>query len=59
MDPVFDQFESQGGATRNVFDVAVFVAPNNPVCLLAGIAAMPWRRFLALSRRRARSPASR
>ena len=49
MDPVFDQFESQGGMTRNVLDVAVFVAPNNPVCLLAGIAAMPWRRFLALS----------
>lgn len=49
MDPVFDQFESQGGATRNLLDVAVFVAPNNPVCLLAGIAAMPWRRFLALA----------
>ena len=49
MDPVFDQFESQGGATRRVLDVAVFVAPNNPVCLLAGVAAMPWRRFLALN----------
>ena len=49
MDPVFDQFESQGGATRRVLDVAVFIAPNNPVCLLAGVAAMPWRRFLAIS----------
>jgi hypothetical protein len=49
MDQVFDQFESQGGATRNLLDVAVFVAPNNPVCLLAGVAAMPWRRFLALA----------
>ena len=49
MDPVFDQFESQGGASRNVLDIAVFVAPNNPVCLLAGIASMPPRRFIALS----------
>lgn len=49
MDPVFDQFESQGGATRRVLDVAVFLAPNNPVCLLAGVAAMSWRRFLTLS----------
>jgi membrane protein DedA with SNARE-associated domain len=49
MDQVFDQFESQGGATRNLLDVAVFIAPNNPVCLLAGVAAMPWRRFLALA----------
>lgn len=49
MDPVFDQFESQGGMTRNALGAAVFIAPNNPVCLLAGIAAMPWKRFLALS----------
>lgn len=49
MDPVFDQFESQGGATRRVLDAAVVIAPNNPVCLLAGVAAMPWRRFLLLA----------
>lgn len=49
MEPVFTQFESQGGATRRVLDAAVFVAPNNPVCLLAGVAAMSWRRFLALA----------
>ena len=49
MDPIFDQFEGQGGATRRVLDGAVFIAPNNPVCLLAGVAAMPWRRFLALA----------
>lgn len=49
MNPVFDQFQSQGGATQRVLDVAVFVAPNNPVCLLAGVAAMPWRRFVALN----------
>jgi hypothetical protein len=49
MDPVFDQFESQGGATRNVLNAAVFIAPNNPVCLLAGIAAMPWKKFLLIA----------
>jgi hypothetical protein len=49
MEPVFTQFESQGGATRRVLDAAVFIAPNNPVCLLAGVAAMSWRRFLALA----------
>lgn len=49
MDKVFDQFEAQGGASRRVLDAAVFIAPNNPVCLLAGVAAMPWRRFLALA----------
>jgi len=49
MDKVFDQFESQGGASRRVLDAAVFIAPNNPMCLLAGVAAMPWRRFLALA----------
>ncbi len=49
MNPIFDQFESQGGATQRVLDVAVFVAPNNPVCLLAGVAAMPWKRFVLLN----------
>ena len=49
MDQVFDQFESQGGASRRVLDAAVVIAPNNPVCLLAGVAAMPWRRFLTLA----------
>jgi hypothetical protein len=49
MDPVFDQFESQGGATRNVLNAAVFIAPNNPVCLLAGIAAMPWKKFVLIA----------
>lgn len=49
MDRAFDQFESQGGATRRVLDGAVFIAPNNPVCLLAGVAAMPWRRFVVLA----------
>jgi hypothetical protein len=43
MDPVFDQFESQGGAPA-VLDVAVVVAPNNPSPCSPG-RAMPWRRF--------------
>ena len=49
MNPIFDQFESQGGATQRVLDIAVFVAPNNPVCLLAGVAAMPLKRFIVLN----------
>ncbi|MEI2638167.1 MAG: hypothetical protein V9F03_04080 [Microthrixaceae bacterium] len=27
----------------------MFIAPNNPVCLLAGVAAMPIRRFVILN----------
>mgnify|MGYP001024320934 CR=1 FL=1 len=49
MEPVIDQFESQGGATRRVLDTAVFIAPNNPVCLLAGVARMTWMRFVVLA----------
>jgi len=49
MDPIFAQFESDTGASRRLLDVAVFIAPNNPVSLLAGVAAMPFRRFLLLS----------
>ncbi|MHB1137314.1 MAG: DedA family protein [Microthrixaceae bacterium] len=49
MDPLFDQFEQEGGSTRRLLDAAVLIAPNNPVCLLAGVAAMPWRRFLLLA----------
>lgn len=49
MDPLFDQFESDAGGFRRILDVLVVVAPNNPVCLLAGVAAMPVRRFVALN----------
>lgn len=49
MDPLFDQFEADTGGFRRVLDVLVVVAPNNPVCLLAGVAAMPVRRFVVLN----------
>lgn len=49
MDPIFDQFERDTGGFRRILDVMVVVAPNNPVCLLAGVAAMPVRRFVALN----------
>jgi len=49
MDPLFDQFTADAGAFRRVLDVLVLVAPNNPICLLAGVAGMPIRRFVALN----------
>ena len=49
MDPLFDQFEHDTGGFRRILDVMVVVAPNNPVCLLAGVAAMPVRRFVVLN----------
>ncbi|MFM7063840.1 MAG: hypothetical protein ACKO04_10185 [Actinomycetes bacterium] len=49
MDPLFDQFEADAGGFRRILDVLVVVAPNNPVCLLAGVAAMPLRRFVVLN----------
>jgi uncharacterized membrane protein YdjX (TVP38/TMEM64 family) len=48
-DPLFDQFTADAGAFRRVLDVLVLVAPNNPICLLAGVAGMPIRRFVALN----------
>ncbi|MFM7068749.1 MAG: hypothetical protein ACKOYM_04735 [Actinomycetes bacterium] len=49
MDPLFDQFTNDTGGFRRILDVLVLVAPNNPVCLLAGVAAMPVRRFITLN----------
>ena len=49
MDGIFDQFEQDRSGFKRILDVAVVVAPNNPVCLLAGVAAMPIRRFIALN----------
>jgi len=49
MDGFFDQFEQDRSGFKRILDVAVLIAPNNPVCLLAGVAAMPIRRFLALN----------
>ena len=48
-DPLFDQIESDSGGFRRVIDIAVVVAPNNPVCLVAGVARMDWRRFAVLN----------
>ncbi|MEX0769047.1 MAG: hypothetical protein WD029_11310 [Microthrixaceae bacterium] len=49
MEGIFDQFEQDRSGFKRILDVAVLVAPNNPVCLLAGVAAMPIRRFIALN----------
>ena len=48
-DPLFDQIENQSGGFQRILDVAVLVAPNNPVCLVAGAARMDWRRFAVLN----------
>lgn len=49
-DRLFDLFEHEDHAgVRRLLDVLVFVMPNNPVSLLAGVAGMPWKRFLAIN----------
>jgi membrane protein DedA with SNARE-associated domain len=49
-DKLFDMFENQAHAgVRHMLDALVFIMPNNPVCLLAGVAAMPVRRFVVLN----------
>jgi hypothetical protein len=49
MDGFFDLFEQDQNGFKRILDVAVLIAPNNPVCLLAGVAAMPIRKFIALN----------
>lgn len=49
MGPLFEQFESDRGAFRRLLDALVVIMPNNPVSLLAGVAAMPFRRFMLLN----------
>ena len=49
MDAFFDMFEQDQNGFKRILDVAVLIAPNNPVCLLAGVAAMPIRKFIALN----------
>lgn len=49
MNPLFDQFEEDRPGFRRLLDALVVIMPNNPVSLLAGMAAMPIRRFLLLS----------
>lgn len=49
IDPVIDQFEDESTGFKKALGPLVFIAPNNPVCLLAGVAAMPIRRFMLLN----------
>ncbi len=46
---LFDALDSGDGSFTKLLDVLVFVMPNNPVCLIAGVARMNVRRFLVLS----------
>lgn len=48
-DPIVNQFEKDETGFKKALNVLVLVAPNNPVCLLAGVAAMPIRRFIVLN----------
>ena len=49
-DRLFDLFEGEDHAgVRRLLDALVFIVPNNPVCLLAGVAAMPLRRFWTIN----------
>lgn len=49
IDPVIDQFEDDSTGFKKALGPLVFIAPNNPICLLAGVAAMPLRRFIVLN----------
>jgi len=47
---VFDLFEHEDHrGVRRLLDGLVFVMPNNPICLLAGVAGMPIRRFFVIN----------
>jgi membrane protein DedA with SNARE-associated domain len=49
-DKLFDLFEHEDHkGVRRMLDALVLIMPNNPVCLLAGVAAMPVRRFVVLN----------
>lgn len=49
-DRLFDLFEREDHVgVRRLLDALIVIMPNNPVCLLAGIAAMPVRRFWTLN----------
>lgn len=49
MGRIFNQFDEDSNAFSRVLDVLMLVVPNNPVCLLAGVAGMRLRRLLILS----------
>ncbi len=49
-DKLFDLFEQEDHkGVQRMLDALVLIMPNNPVCLLAGIGAMPVKRFIALN----------
>ncbi len=49
IDPLVDQFEADQSTFKKLLHVLVVIMPNNPVCLLAGVAAMPLWRFAVLN----------
>jgi len=49
IDPLVDQFEADRSTFKKLLHVLVVIMPNNPVCLLAGVAAMPVLRFAVLN----------
>ena len=46
---LFDQLESDTGQFARLLDALVFIMPNNPVCLIAGVVGMNIKRFLLLA----------
>lgn len=46
---LLDQFEADRSAFKNVLYPLAVIAPNNPVCLLAGVAAMPIPTMIVLN----------
>lgn len=49
-DRLFDLFEQENHkGVQRMLDALILIMPNNPVCLLAGVAAMPVKRFIALN----------
>lgn len=49
IDPVIEQFENDETGIKRALNPLVFIAPNNPICLFAGVAGMPLRRFIVLN----------
>ncbi len=46
---LFDSFDVEQDGPRPLLDAMVIIAPNNPVCLVAGVAAMNKIRFVVLA----------
>lgn len=46
---LMDADHEHRSTSRIVLEVMVFLAPNNPVCAIAGIMAMPIKRFIVLN----------